>query len=253
MNNTPIVSIILAGGLGKRLNSKEINKVVYPFLGKSMIQYGVDLFKKVSSQVVIVVGAFAESVKALLKSEKNILYGFQKEQLGTGDATKVGLEVIKDNPPKLVLVGYGDHLMFYKESTMRRLIKLHKENEAVVTFITTKYERPEGWGRVERDASGKVVDIVEEKDANEEQKKIQEVNAGLYCFDYDFLQTHIGSIHKSSVTGEYYLTDIIKIAFTDKLPVAALMVPFEEVGIGVNRAEELAESQEFYRKTQQTS
>lgn len=249
MNNPPIVSIILAGGMGKRLNSKEVNKVVYPFWGKSMILYGVELFKKVSSSVIIVVGAFAESVKEALRNEKNITFALQKEQLGTGDATKVGLEAIKENPPKLVLVGYGDHLMFYKESTLRALIDLHQKNEAVVTFITTKSEKPEGWGRVERGANGKVIDIIEEKDANQKQKEIQELNAGLYCFDYEFLKTHINSIHKSPVTGEYYLTDIIKIAFSDKMSVAALVVPFEEVGIGVNRAEELQESQELYKKT----
>ena len=251
MNNRRIVSIILAGGQGKRLNSKEVNKVIYPFIGKPMIQYGVDLFKTVSSIIVVVVGAFAVSVKQALKDEQDILYAFQKEALGTGDAAKVGLEQLGENPPELVVIGYGDHLMFYKENTLKQLIELQTKEKAVVAFISTKYDKPEelAWGHVERDQNGKVIDIIEHKDANVEQQKIEEVNAGLYCFDYEFLKTHINSIHKSPVTGEYYLTDIIKIAFTDKMPVSALVVPFEEVGIGVNRAEELQESQEYYKET----
>lgn len=250
MNNTRIGSIILAGGMGKRLNSKEVNKVAYPFLGKPMILYGVELFKKVSSRVIVVVGAFAESVKEVLENEQDVEYAFQKEQLGTGDAAKVGLELFKENPPELVLIGYGDHLMFYKDKTLGRLIELHEKDDAVVTFITTKYDNHGelAWGHVERDSSGKVIDIVEHKDANENQKKIKELNAGLYCFDYDFIRSHIDSIHKSPVTGEYYLTDIMKVAFTDKKPVSGLIVPFEEVGIGVNRADELKESQEFYKE-----
>ena len=250
MNKALIASIILAGGQGKRLNSKEVNKVVYPFIGKPMILYGVELFKKVSSYVVVVVGAFADSVKEVLKNQEDVVYAFQEEQLGTGDAAREGLKAIKSQP-KLVLIGYGDHLMFYKDETLRKLIELHEKDDAVVTFITTKYEKPEdlAWGHVDRDSNGKVIDIIEHKDANEEQKKIKELNASLYCFDYDLLQSHIQSIHKSPVTGEYYLTDIIKVALADKKSVSALIVPFEEVGIGVNRMEELEESQKIFKET----
>lgn len=250
MNKASIASIILAGGQGKRLNSKEVNKVVYPFLGKPMIQYGVDLFKKVSSPVVVVVGAFADSVKAVLKDPPGVVYALQKKQLGTAHAAREGMKVIKTNP-KLVLIGYGDHLMFYKENTLKKLIKLHESSRSVATFITTRYENPEElvWGHVERDKTGKAVDIIEHKDANDKQKKIQELNAGVYCFDYSFLKTHINSIKQSKVTNEYYLTDIVKVAFADKMPTAALEVPFSEVGIGVNRAQELEESQEFYKET----
>ncbi len=250
MDKASIASIILAAGQGKRLNSKDMNKVTFSFVEKPMITYGVELFKEVSSPVVVVVGAFADSVKDVLKDEKDVVYALQKDQLGTGHATREGLRVIKSKP-ELVLIGYGDHLMFYKHETLKRLIDLHQKDDAVVTFITTKYEKPEelAWGHIERDSGGKVVDIIEHKDADEDQKKIKELNAGLYCFDYDFLQSHINAIHKSKVTGEYYLTDIIKVAFTDKKPVSALLVPFEEVGIGVNRPEELEESQTYYQDT----
>lgn len=244
-----IAGIILAGGKGTRLNSKDVNKVVYPFCGKPMIQYGVDLFEKMCDQIVVVVGAFAQSVKDVL-ADRTVSYASQEEQLGTGHAVKVGLASLREPKPDLVLVGMGDHMMYYSQKTLQNLIDLHTKEQAVVSFISTTYEKQQelAWGHIERDAVGKVVDIIEHKDADDEQKKIKEINAGLYCFDYNFLSTHIESIIKSTVTSEYYLTDIIHIAFKDKLPVVALQVPFEEVGIGVNRIEELSESEDFYKK-----
>ncbi|MBI2051771.1 NTP transferase domain-containing protein [Candidatus Roizmanbacteria bacterium] len=246
-----LAAIILAAGKGTRLNSREVNKVVFPFCGKPMIRYGVELFKGVSPNVHVVVGAYADSVKEALASQKGIVYIYQKQRLGTGHAVKIALAEIKQNSPSLVLVGYGDHLMFYKKSTIKRLIDLHKKQKAVVSFISAFYDKPEelAWGHIERDKTGKILDIIEHKDADEKQRRIKELNAGLYCFDYFFLKTHIDSIRRSKVSGEYYLTDIVKIALFDDLPVAALTVPFEEVGIGVNRSWELEQSQKYYKKT----
>src|SRR3989344_866321 len=180
MNKPSTASIILAGGQGKRLNSKEVNKVVYPFLGKPMIKYGVDLFKRVSSPVIVVVGAFAESVKTVLKDENDVLFAFQKEQLGTGHAVRVALEAL-GSQPEFVLVGMGDHMMYYSKKTLEDLLALHKKESAVVTFVSTKLDDPEeaAWGHVERGATGAVVDIIEHKDGNETQKKIKEVKSGL--------------------------------------------------------------------------
>lgn len=245
-----VASIILAAGEGTRINSQDKNKVVFPFLTKPMIIYGVELCEKISDPVVVVVGAYAKSVKETLKDHPNLVFAYQKRQLGTGDATKIGLKVLAKNPPSLVLVGMGDHMMFYKQKTIERLIELHKNKQAKVTFISTRYHSPDqlAWGRVERNKEGQVIDIVEQKDATEKQRKIKELNAGLYCFNYKFLKTEITKIKKSPVTNEYYLTDIILRAVKDGLKVVGMPVRFREVGIGINRAEDLQQSQNLFKR-----
>jgi bifunctional UDP-N-acetylglucosamine pyrophosphorylase/glucosamine-1-phosphate N-acetyltransferase len=245
-----VASIILAAGKGTRINSKDKNKVAYHFLSKPMVVYGVELFAKFSEPLIVVVGAFAESVKEALKDYPEVIFVNQKEQLGTGHAVKVALRKLEKKPPKLVLVGMGDHMMFYKQKTIEKLITTHLKEKATITFITTHYDKPDelAWGRVERDKNRVVRDIVEQKDATEKQRKIKEVNAGLYCFNYKFLRLHIDEIKKSPVTGEYYLTDIILRAFKNYKRVIGMPVRFREVGIGVNRADELEKSQSLFKR-----
>jgi bifunctional UDP-N-acetylglucosamine pyrophosphorylase/glucosamine-1-phosphate N-acetyltransferase len=245
-----IIGIILAAGKGTRINAKEANKVSYLFLGKPIISYGVETFEKVCDKTIIVVGAFSESVTKILKKYKKVIIAHQKRQLGTAHAVIVALEQIKKNPPSLVLVGMGDHMMFYKPKTIKKLIDYHKNKKAVVSFITTNYEDPNAlaWGRVERDRNGKVLDIIEHKDATKKQREIKELNSGFYCFDYKFLKSNIKKVKKSKVTNEYYLPDLVKLACVNKLNVFSMRVRFREIGIGINKSEELQESQKIYKK-----
>lgn len=248
--NDKIVGIILAAGKGTRINSKTENKVARLFLGKPIILYGVELFEKICDEVIIVVGAFKQSVESIIKKDNKIKFVYQKKRLGTGHAVKIVLLELQDNPPSYVLVGMGDHMMFYKEETIRKLIQQHKDQKSVVSFISTKYHNPDAlaWGRIERDKDGNVLNIVEQKDATENQRKIKEINAGFYCFDYSFLSKNINKIKKSEVTGEYYLPDLIKIALDTKQKVHAMIVHFREIGIGINKIDELSESQTLYKK-----
>lgn len=250
VRSTYIVGIILAAGKGTRINSKIINKVAYLFLEKPMILYGVELLENLVDKTIVVIGAFSHSVKAALKG-KRVQYALQKHRLGTGHAVKVALQVLNNKAkPSLILVGMGDHMMFYKKEAITKLIRTHLENKAAVSFITTRYHKPDilAWGRVERDKSGKVLDIVEQKDATLKQRKIKELNSGFYCFDFNFLKTHIDSIKKSKITKEYYLTDIIQRAFKDDLKVIGMPVRFREIGIGVNKLLELEQSQKLFSR-----
>lgn len=243
-----IIGIILAAGKGKRMNSHTVNKVSLNFAGKPMIAYAVELLEGICSSIVVVVGAFSHSVKDSLKSY-NVMYAQQKKRLGTAHTAKVGLETIKASPtPLSVLVGYGDHMMFYKKETVKKLIKLQSEEKAAISLITADFNKPNdlAWGRVIRDAKGFIVDNVEQKDATKEQRKIQELNAGFYCFDYEFLQKSIAKVKKSPVSGEYYINALIHIAVEEGNKVVGLNVPFMEVGIGVNKIPELQKSQEIY-------
>lgn len=260
--------IILAAGKGTRLNSKTINKVALPFSDKPMISYGVDLLENFCSPLILVVGAYAQSVKDVLR-ERKIVFAHQAKRLGTGHAVvcgmrvlsrdakteasvkgECGMRVLKKNPPSHVLVGYGDHLMFYRKKTIVDFLRTHKKKKAAVSLITTSHTDPNTlcWGRIIRDKKGFIRGIVEQKDATRAQRSIQELNAGFYCFDYSFLKGALKKIKKSPVSGEYYLTDVIALAVSGGNIIHSLKVPFSEVGIGVNRKEELEAAQKFFRK-----
>ncbi len=247
-----IGAIILAGGRGTRLNSTSVNKVALPFNGRPMIHYAVALTHAVAARTVVVVGAYAQSVKQVLADFPDITYVFQQEQLGTGHATQVGMEGFGSDVPKHVLVGYGDHMMFYQASRIEAMIEAHERAGAVVTFATTDHENPDelAWGRILRDSDGRVTGIVEQKDANDQQRTITEINPGLYCFTHPFLREYLPRLEKSPATGEYYLTQLIQDAFAARLLVQVIPFPFEEVGIGVNAPDELRSSQQMYQKVQ---
>jgi bifunctional UDP-N-acetylglucosamine pyrophosphorylase/glucosamine-1-phosphate N-acetyltransferase len=246
-----IAAIILAGGKGTRAKSKEKNKVTLPFLNKPLIIYAVELMATVASPVVVVVGAFAESIKEVLK-KYFVTYAYQKKRLGTAHATRIGLEELeKITPlPKMVLVCYGDHTMFYKKETVKKLIDIHQQNNAAVSLITTVFDEPEKlrWGRIVRDGNNNIINNIEEIDADEEIKNIKEVNAGFYCFDYKFLRENISKVKKSTVSGEYYINYLVKIAVGQKKTIGSLLIPFDNVGIGINTINELKESEKIYLK-----
>lgn len=244
-----IAGIILAGGKGTRLKSVEVNKVTLPFAGKPMIQYGVDLIKPFVSQLIIVIGSYADSVKEVLR-DYDVEYVMQDRQLGTGHAVQVALPHIHPDTEH-VLVGYGDHMMFYKTSTVRDMLQKHIGGSTAVTLITTNIKNPPAYGRILRDASQEVYGIVEEKDATPEQRLITEINAGFYCFNSKFLQKYLPKLKPSPVTQEYYLTDMVGIAVEQKLGVIGFEVPYRQVGIGINTREELEASQKLYTSSDQ--
>lgn len=245
------IGIILAAGKGTRMKSKEKNKVTLPFLNKPLIIYSVELMNNLAEKTIVVVGAFAKSVKEVLK-DKKVIYAYQRKRLGTGHATKIGVEKIISLglKPKNVLVGYGDHTMFYKIDDIKKLINQHKKEKAVMTLISCNYDNTNlHWGYIIRDRDGQVIDSIEFKDADEKTKKtVSELNAGFYCFDFEFLKKNLKKIPKSPVSGEYYINSLIKIAANQKMKVIAYQVPFSAVGIGVNRWQELEESQRLYLK-----
>lgn len=250
-----IAGIILAAGKGTRIKSKDRNKVTLPFLNKPLILYAVELFEGIADKVIVVIGAFHESVKQVLRNCR-VDYAYQRKRLGTAHATKVGLDALKklklSSKPSAILVGYADHMMFYTLKTAAGLVDYHKKMKAKVTIVTTDMIDPKGYGRIIKNKEENVDRIVEEKDANEEQRKIKEINAGLYCFDYGFLIKNIDKVKKSSISKEYYLTDLIFIARNKKEKVAPFKIPFDSVGIGVNKLDELKESQKIYLNTRKS-
>ena len=176
-------AIILAAGKGTRMKSKS-PKVVHKVCGKEMVNHVIDISNKAGvNDVVVILGHGSETVKNVIP-EKSIVV-MQTEQLGTGHAVKMAKETINDEDTIVVLC--GDTPLIEKE-TLEKLFAYHLENEYMATVLTTNVEDPTGYGRVIRDSEGNFEKIVEQKDANEEELAVNEINSGIYCFKGDKLK-----------------------------------------------------------------
>ena len=210
-----IAGVILAAGKGKRMELTDVNKVTVMLGNKPIIIHITDFMKKISLQTIgVVVGHAKESVKEVLKDE-DVLFAEQEEQLGTGHALAIALEKLPDTIQHVFVV-YGDDAVLYSDShipVIEKLFATQTESQAVMTFLTIEIDNPFGLGRVVRDSNDKAIAIVEEKDASDEEKKITEINTGCFIFRVDFLRKYLKQVQKSPVTGEYYLTSLIDLAF----------------------------------------
>jgi bifunctional N-acetylglucosamine-1-phosphate-uridyltransferase/glucosamine-1-phosphate-acetyltransferase GlmU-like protein len=237
-------AIILAAGKGKRMNTKNKNKVTLTLADKPLVKHSVDLLEDLQFHaVVVVIGYAKESVKEVLKNDTHIIFAEQKKRLGTAHAVAVGFQKITPDVTD-VLVIQGDDSAFYTKDVIEQLAAKHVESNAAVTFLTVKLENPFALGRVVRDASGKVTAIVEEKDATEEQRAINEINAACYFFSTKFLKKYLKKIKKSPVTGEYYIVSLIEMAAKNKETIETMQVdlPWR----GVNTQEELKEAEQLF-------
>ncbi len=228
-----VAAVILAAGKGSRLKSTTTNKVTIPLGGKPMIQWSVENVRKAGvEEVVVVVGFARESVQAILGD--TVTYAVEEEQLGTGHATKIGVDVLAADVTQVYIM-YGDHSAFYPPSFYRKLLETHRNRGNAMTLVSMMYQNPSelAWGRIIRNAEDDVVAIVEEKEATEEQKQIQELNAGLYVFDRKIIDEGYSTLIPQS-GGEYYLTDLVAYCVQRGLRVGAVVASQHEVGIGVN-------------------
>lgn len=229
--------VILAAGLGTRMKSSK-PKVLHELLGKPMVEYILDAVKDLCQDPpVIVVGNGADLVKETLGEKAR--YVLQEPQLGTADAVKYARDMLKGKSD-IVLVANSDFPLITPE-TYRELVEKHVASESVLTISTVVEENPRGFGRIVRDKNGKVCRIVEEKAASAEELKITELNSNPYCFDADWLWESLDKIEKSAV-GEYYLTDLVEIAYKEGKLVEAREIKDKEEAIGINNRIHLAEA-----------
>lgn len=241
MNN--LSAVILAAGEGKRMKSKNINKVVFPLGNKQMILHAVDRLRELGINPIIVVVGFAkESVMKILDAK--VKFVEQKNRLGTANAVLCALKKVPKNI-KSVLVLNGDDSAFYSKEIIKKLIKTHVRGKNTLSFLTIEINNPFGLGRVIRDINGYVVRIVEEKDATEEERKISEVNPACYIFDVSFLKKYLKDVKKSAVTGEYYLTSLIDIAIKNRENLEAVKGG-KILWRGINTPKELKEAQRLF-------
>jgi bifunctional UDP-N-acetylglucosamine pyrophosphorylase/glucosamine-1-phosphate N-acetyltransferase len=222
------------------MKAKSKNKVAFKLGGQPVITHTVEHLRDAGiTQIIVVVGFQAESVKKALDGQ--VEYAVQGEQLGTGDAIKTAVPHLKENT-QTVLTVYGDDSAFYPPSLFTEMVAKKESLGCDLLFLTIHKEDPTGLGRIVRDESGKILRIVEEKNATNEEKQIKEINTGFYCFDKQFLVEYIDQIKKNPVTGEYYLTDMIEIALKHAKKVEAYFVGDDSIWHGINDRRDLVKA-----------
>ena len=226
-----IHTIILAGGKGTRMLSQKA-KVLQVLGGRTMLDHVMTTANKVTDKISVVVGFDKEGVEEEIREigiNANIY--LQKEQIGTADAVKVALNDINENEKILIL--YGD-VPLIKEETLKKLCN----QESDLSILTTNLENPTGYGRALKDKENNVLGIIEEKDADLEQKKIKEIFTGILVAKGGILKKHIPEIDDNNSAKEYYLTDLIGIAYKNGFKINTLSSSNEETSGANNRSEQ---------------
>ena len=242
MSNT--YAVILAAGQGTRMKSK-LYKVLHPVCGKPMVEHVVNHVQSVGvNRIVTIVGHGAEMVREHLGD--NSEYALQEEQLGTAHAVEQAKSILGDLQGTTIVV-CGDTPLIRPE-TMAALLTYHQDNKAKATILTAVAEDPTGYGRVLRDASGQVSQIVEQKDATEEQKLVTEINTGTYCFDNAALFEALSQVDNNNAQGEYYLPDVIEILQKQNEIVTAYVTPDFTETLGVNDRFALSQAELLMRE-----
>jgi len=233
-NNVAV--IILAAGKSTRMKSKT-PKVLHPICGRPMIGFVLDLVRELKIRpVIVVLGHKHKEVRKHLPD--GIKIAVQKKLLGTADAVRTALPHLK-NFKGSVLVLYADNPLLKKE-TISKLLRHHAENKLDATLLTAHLEKPFGYGRVLRDKYASVSGIVEEKDADDVQKDIREINTGIMCFKQKSLADALKHVTRNNLKKEYYLTDIIGLLYKKGLLVDAMKLQDVQEATGINSRSELA-------------
>ncbi|ASN03742.1 bifunctional UDP-N-acetylglucosamine diphosphorylase/glucosamine-1-phosphate N-acetyltransferase GlmU [Virgibacillus necropolis] len=237
-------AVILAAGQGTRMKSK-LYKVLHPVMGRPMVQHVMNQIKTVNlNEIVTIVGFGAEAVIEKVGGESKFIV--QKEQLGTGHAVQQAEEILKDKVGTTIVV-CGDTPLITDE-TFKALFNHHEQENAKATILTTKVESPTGYGRVIRNDQHEVERIVEQKDANEAELAVNEINTGTYCFDNQALFQALKEVSNDNAQGEYYLPDVIEILRNKDEKVSAFLTPNDEETLGVNDRVALAQAEKVMKK-----
>lgn len=236
-------ALILAAGQGTRMKS-DTPKVLHRVCGKAMINHVIDAAGGAGTdEQIIVIGHGAEKVREETDRE-GLAFAVQEEQLGTGHAVMCAESLLPSEG--LVLVLCGDTPLI-KAETLSAFIDYHTEEKNTVSVLTAIFDNPTGYGRIVKGSDGCILRIVEEKDADEETKKIREINSGMYCFDAAFLREGLKSLQTNNAQGEYYLTDLIEFAVDGGRKSGTFPVENDEEIMGVNNRIQLSQAAEKMR------
>jgi bifunctional UDP-N-acetylglucosamine pyrophosphorylase/glucosamine-1-phosphate N-acetyltransferase len=238
-------AVILAAGQGTRMKS-ELPKVLHTIDERPMACYVVETVRAAGlERAIVVVGHRAELVREALAGAEGLEFVTQTEQLGTGHAV-IQCERALSGFDGTVVVLSGD-VPGLRVGTLKDFLGYHRERAASATVMTARLPDPTGYGRVIRGDDDSLLRIVEHKDAGEEERRIDEVNAGLYCFERAPLFGALKQTDRANAQNEYYLTDVVGRMNAEGLTVAAWCVPDAREVAGVNTPAELDAVREFMR------
>lgn len=244
--HTDIAIVILAAGLGKRMKSDRA-KVLHEVCGRPMVLYVMETARKIAgNRVVVVVGHQAESVRKVVSRGYDAAFAIQDRQLGTGHAVACALDHLPPGTQE-VLILYGD-VPLLEPATLECFLDNHLSDARDLSILSVESEDPTGYGRLVTGPRGEVLAIVEEADADAEQKKIRLVNTGIFCVRADFLSDALGQLEADNAQGELYLTDIVGIGYRRGCKIGLFVHDDVEEVAGVNTLAELVAVESSMRR-----
>jgi len=239
-------ALILAAGRGTRMKSGLV-KIMHSLGGYPMIFWPVRAAHAAgAARTVIVAGYQGERVREYFADARDISFALQEVQLGTGHAVACAAPLLRGSVDR-VLILCGD-VPLIRSATLQSMLSSHEASQATLTVLTTRLENPHGYGRVVKGDDGRVLRIVEEKDATTEEKGLDEINTGIYCVETKFLFDSVKGLNNDNVQEEFYLTDIVKMgAEQGKLCQSFTVTDVEEI-MGVNDRVQLAAAGKVLRR-----
>ncbi|MFJ9433295.1 bifunctional UDP-N-acetylglucosamine diphosphorylase/glucosamine-1-phosphate N-acetyltransferase GlmU [Streptomyces sp. NPDC101490] len=241
--NRPAAVVVLAAGEGTRMKSKT-PKVLHEIAGRSLVGHVVSAARELGPEhLVVVVGHAREQVRGHLEEHyAGTRTAVQEEQKGTGHAVRTALEELGETPAGTVVVVCGDTPLLSGD-TLKALAGTHAADGNAVTVLSAEVPDSTGYGRIVRDpATGAVTEIVEHKDATEEQRALKEINSGVFAFDGQLLADALGKVRTDNSQGEEYLTDVLSILREDGHRVGASVAADHREILGINNRVQLAEA-----------
>ena len=238
-----LATVILAAGKGTRMKSA-LPKVLHPIAGKPMVSHVVDAARALSPQsITVVYGHGGEHVREAL-GEQSLNWALQAEQLGTGHAVAQAMPFVRED---IVLILYGD-VPLIRTETLGEFVA--RANAGSIALMTLTMDNPSGYGRIIRDADGRVQRIVEQKDANDAELAVEEVNTGILACPRAFLADVLPKLKSNNAQGEYYLTDVIGMAVQAGLAIDTMQPAYGWEVDGVNDRMQLARLERIYQGVQ---
>lgn len=233
-----IAVVIMAAGKGKRMKSN-YPKVLLPLAGKPILSYILETVNQINPRrKILVVGYQSDKIKELYKDE--VEYVIQEQQLGTAHAVLQTRDKLTSFTGKILVLS-GD-TPFLTAKSLKKLLQHHCRQGNSCTLFSAILESPCGYGRIIRDQQNKIIRIIEEANLPKDKKDIQEINAGIYCFDVESLYQSLAKIMPDNQQKEYYLTDVIKILLTEGRKVESIILEDSAEALGINNRLELAEA-----------
>ncbi len=243
-----IKSIILAAGKGTRMKSEK-SKVLHTIFNKELLGYVIDALNGtgLTEENYVIVGHQAEAVEEYVnKNYTNAKCRLQSPQLGTGHAAAQAYDDLKGFEGD-VLILCGDTPLITTE-TLKKFIEAHRKSSAALTVMSAIFDDPTNYGRIVRDENGNLKAIVEEKDALDAQKKIKEINTGVYLLDWPRVSQSFLEMDSNNAQHEYYLTDIVKWTIKHGLKAQSFILENNEESFGINSKKQLAQATKILKE-----